>query len=375
MNAAAAGRPRSPLAAPAGAQALAAFVAAAALLWAVTHVPQRGWQPPAEVAVALDGEHYRVAPHELRWIETFSTLHFSEGEDRARDIVATEVDVQLDRIFTGIRSRLPDFIDWYYSLRGEYSRVAMAALSYANLAEPDYVAERAASMLLPDEIWAEGFATLERQAAERLLAHHEQVREDWLADVTRRLSAHRVPAPLPTPQSSADGRVRLDPLIGQIAARERAALETRLSLSTLAAGGAAAGPALWRAVAARTSATAGRAAAARAAGRGAARAGSAAAGGAAVCSPGGPAAVGCALIAGAAAWLGTDWALLRIDEHLHRDDFEAALDAGLAALRQQIEQDLLDGYDALIAAHYGSVKQDISRGFVPAHAGDASAAQ
>jgi hypothetical protein len=82
--------------------------------------------------------------------------------------------------------------------------------------------------------------------------------------------------------------------------------------------------------------------------------------------------VGCALFAGAAVWLATDWALLKVDEQLHRDDLVAALEAGLAALREQIEQDLQRAYDERVASHYGVVAEEIHRSFVPARAeGDA----
>ncbi|MBN1238402.1 MAG: hypothetical protein JXB36_07860 [Gammaproteobacteria bacterium] len=354
------------------AYAAVALLAAGALAWLIPNVPQRSWPPPAATPVVVQGEHYRVPPQELRWLETFSTLHFSEGEAGARAVAAAEIDAQLDRVFDGVSLRLPEFVDWYYSLSGEYSRAAMAALAYANLAEPGYVANRAAATLLPDEVWAEGFSELERRAAERLAAHGTRVRADWIAGVTRRLARHRVPAPLPAPQAAEIRRVRLDAMLEHIAERERDSLGTRLSISTAAAGAVAAGPLLWRA-AARTTAAGGRAVAARAAARGAARAGTAAAGGAAICSPGGPAAVGCAVVAGAAAWLGTDWALLRVDEQLHRDELEAALEASVAALREQIEADLLSAYDSAIADHYGDVREDIDRAFVPATAGAASA--
>jgi hypothetical protein len=150
----------------------------------------------------------------------------------------------------------------------------------------------------------------------------------------------------------------------QRAARERAAFTTRLSLSTVAAAGAAAAGA----AAARSAAAAGRVAA-RAAGSGIARAGSAAAGSAAVCAPSGPGALACALIAGAAVWLGTDWALLTLDEHFNREELLRALEQSLAELRSQVERSLLDSYDELIGTQYDPVQDLIRDGFVPAAAG------
>jgi len=356
---------------PGGVAAVQAFlvlVAGASLLWLVSNVGQRAWQPSPEIPVTLAGEHYRVGPSELRWLETFSALHFTEGEDTAREIVAAEIDAQLERMLDHAHERLPAFADWYYSLSGEYSRMAMAALSYANLADPDYVENRAASMLFPEDVWSEDLERLERETVARLHAHHARLRDGWLAEVSERLSAHRVPAPLPGTDAAVEDTIVLDALTHELAARETAALKTRVSLSTLAAGGAAAAPALWRAAAARRSATAARAAA-RVAGRGAARAGSAAAAGTLICSPGGPAAVACGLLAGAGTWVAADWALLNVDEYLHREELVQALETGLDALGEQMERDLLDAYDAVLAGHYGAVQEDIRRSFVPARAG------
>ncbi|HEY8519422.1 MAG TPA: hypothetical protein VIN61_05035 [Gammaproteobacteria bacterium] len=344
--------------------ALAAAFAAVitgVLLWLVTNVAPRDWPAPPVMPVTVDGEHYRVGPAELEWLESFSELHFTAGEQAAREIVAAEIDARLDAIFADARARVPQFADWYYSLRGEYTRLAMAALSFAHLAEPDYVARHAAAILFPDDAWESGLAALQGAAGAALAAHQERVRSGWLAEVTRRLSDRRVPPPLPG--AATDAPVDLDRLLQDLAARERAAFTTRVSVSTVAAAGAAAaGSAAARA--ARTGRLA-----ARGAGRGAARVGAAAAGGATVCAPSGPGAVACALVAGAAVWLGTDWALLSLDEHFNRDELVAALEGSLEELRAQVALALEESYDRLIAERYGAARREIRKEFVPAEAG------
>src|SRR5690606_3934616 len=132
---------------------------------------------------------------------------------------------------------------------GEYSRIAMAALETVELAEPGYVAERAASMLLPESAWTAHLAALEQDAAARLGAHQEALRDAWHGAVERRLAAARVPAPLEA--ETQRPTVVLDDLLRDIVARETAALDTRLSISTAAAVGTAAAPALARAAAVR----------------------------------------------------------------------------------------------------------------------------
>ena len=339
--------------------------AAASLLWLVMNVAPREWHDP-DADVVLDGVHYRAGPDELRWLESFTAAHFDAGENAARALVAGEVQAALDPLFAASRARLPEFLDWYYSLTGEYSRIAIAALEAADLKDPGYVAQRAAEMLLPEEAWTARLADLERVAAERLGAHYRDVESTWRAEVARRLSARRVPAPLDT--ATWRPTLELDDLIGDIVASEADALGLRLSVSTATAGiGAAAAPALARAVGAR----AGRAAASRAAARGVSRIGAAAASGAAVCAPGGPAAAACALLAGAGAWLATDWALLRVDEAMHRDELERALQLALTNLREELERELVAAFDAAIVAHGDAVQREIGRTFVPAEAGRA----
>jgi hypothetical protein len=129
------------------------------------------------------GDQYRLEPRDLEWLKSFSTLHFAAGEQTARELVAAEIDARLDAIFTAASAQLPEFADWYYSLRGEYTRLAMAALSYADLAEPDYVAKQAAAMLFPEQAWDTGLRELQGSAA-ATPRPPEHLRAGWLAGDT-----------------------------------------------------------------------------------------------------------------------------------------------------------------------------------------------
>jgi hypothetical protein len=65
--------------------------------------------------------------------------------------------------------------------------------------------------------------------------------------------------------------------------------------------------------------------------------------------------------------------LLSIDERLHREELLQDLDAGLTDVRRDIEHELLDAYDALVAGRYDAVEDGIHKSFVPARAGGAAA--
>jgi hypothetical protein len=348
---------------------LAAATLVSGLSWSFHEHTQQRWTGTVELPVVLAGEHYRISPTQLRWLEEFSALHFSAGEHEARVLVGAEVDARLAQLFDGVTVRLDAFADWYYSPRGEYSRLGMAMLSAVNLSDGEYVAARAAATLFPEGLWDDALTTLDGAAMERLQAHGAAVHATWLQALTERLAAHRVPAPVAIAHDEPDATVQLDRLLQRTWAREQSAFEARVAVSSVAAGGVAAGPAVWRAANARRAAAGGRAALARGAGRGAARAGSAAMGGAAACAPTGPLAVGCALAAGAVAWIATDWALLKLDEALNRDALVTAFETSLGELEAAMRADLMAAYDALIAAHYDAMQQDIRRGFVPAAAG------
>lgn len=349
--------------------ALLWLAAAAALLTLVAGQPQRSWSPSPQAEVVLAGEHYRLDAAQFEWLQAFSRLHFSEGRHAARSLLEAELADGLDEVFAAVRVRLPEFADWYYSLGGEYSRLGMAALAQLDLADGNFIADKAATILFPTQEWEAALAGLDRRMLAMLEAHRHKVRADWVAQLVDRLASHRVPAPLEVAGRSE--RLEPLPLEGLIARRldeEQQAFGTRIRLSSVA-GGAVAGAVLWRQAAARAATATGRAVVVRGAGRTVARTGVATTGGLAVCAAAGPAAAGCALLAGAVAWVATDLALLRVDELRKRDELLAALDAGLGQLRAQMQNDVLAAYDAVSEEQQAWAATAIDREFRPAQAG------
>jgi hypothetical protein len=344
------------------------IVAVSVLLQQVTEQSQRSWNDQ-QLAVTLGDAHYRLSAPQLEWLQEFSALYFNEQGEQARELLESEVNRQLAEVFANASARLPEFADWYYSLSGEYNRISMAVLSRLSLADGSYLAERAASMLFPAGIWNNEMMQAQQQLADVMLANQQQVRAIWLSEISARLARYQVPAPLSADLDAEQTEVlALDTLLAHMQAEEqRAALDLRMSLSAMAAMGVA-GQTLWRAASLRTAAVAGRAGAARVAARGASRVGSAALSGGAVCTPAGVLALGCAVAAGAAAWVASDWLLLQLDEALNREELLTAMQAGLNELQLLTEQELLNSYDGLVAAWYDSIAADISTDFVPVQA-------
>lgn len=339
---------------------LGLVAAAVLLLWQINVQTPRLWESQSAQTVQVDTQYYALSSAQLSWLQTFTAEYFASAEQASREQVHGQISVHLDSSFARVEERLPLFADWYYSLRGEYSRLAMAALSATSLADGDYVAQRAAQLLFPEQIWESGLRALEASSNASLLDSHRNARSEWLQQVQNQLSAQRVPAPISHLPMQLPV-LNLNGLNQKLSALEQiSALDSRIALSSLGAAGLA-GPALWRAVAARNALASSRVLASTGA-RGGARLASAA-GGAVICAPGGPLAIACAAGAGIATWLAADWLLLQVDEAINREELIATMNVGLKDLREGLEQELLTAYDARLAALQSASQEQILEGF------------
>ena len=322
------------------------------------------WQSSCQtqdVVVRVGDAHYQISASQADTLALLSALRFSEGEEQAREIVNAHLEQGLAQLFADLARRLPAFADWYYSLGGEYSRLSMLVLEKVSLADEGYVARKAEELIFDAADFSGRLDILRYQADARLLRQAHVTRDTWLTEMLALLEQDRMPvAPLPQSQPLA-----LDELLDQLTGYGSPEFVARLSVSSAAAVGVAVGPMIWRAASRRATAASGRAVAARGAGRGAARAGTAAAGGATLCAPSGPGALACALVAGAAGWLATDWALLRLDEALNRDELLAALQQSLDEMEDEMTRSLMAAYDRVLTEQYGSMQTDIQRTFRP----------
>ncbi len=336
------------------------IISALALLWQFNVQSPRTWLVPTAPTVQIQDQYYSLSPAQMSWLRSFTQEHFNAAELASRETVHEQIAVHLDSSFARVNERLPLFADWYYSLSGEYSRVAMAILSATSLSDGDFLARRAATLLFPEQIWEEGLSALESASNASLLSAHRRASTAWLYQVRSQLGEQRIPPPIAELQQSMPV-LNLNALSRKLSELAQiSALDNRIAMSSLGAAGLA-GPALWRAVAARNAvassrmvATAGTRAGARL---------SSAAGGAALCAPGGPLAIACAAGAGVATWVATDWLLLQVDEAVNREALMAALQASLADLRDGLEQELVLAYDARLAALQASTQEQITQGF------------
>lgn len=341
---------------------LGALLVCAALLlwWQFWQQMPRTWMQNPVRTVALDGSYYALGPEQLDWLSHFTAAHFAEEGSLARGQVEAQIQAHLNSSFARVRERLPLFADWYYSVPGEYSRLAMAALSAANLADGDFLARRAAEVLFPDPVWRDSLNRLEQDTNALLLYERTASRARWLTRIETLLEAQQVPPPIASlPVESVP--LPLDDMLSHLGTLDASVLmDQRVAISSAAAAGLA-GSALWRVAAARNALGSARIVAAGTA-RGGSRVGSLAAG-AAACAPGGPLAVACAVGVGVATWVSTDWLLLQADEALNRQDLLNRLESGLQELQTGLQGELMAAYDARIDAMQQASSQQIEESF------------
>ncbi|HSO79181.1 MAG TPA: hypothetical protein VLQ88_03260, partial [Chromatiaceae bacterium] len=297
----------------------------------------------------------------------------SDDLHRAR-VQATEsadrrIDAELDALFARIAPGVDAYLDWYFTVIGEYER--LAALATGGFV--DLMGQQLEQHLFVDT----GFAG-------QLEALDDAIRQDSaraLADAGGRLEqlAGARSADHPCGLSGLDleafsTAALFTPALGDL---DRDAVRA----ATAAGGGAAAGALAAKtlakqtgaAVAAKLAVKKGFQTAAGLAGKVAAKKGGSillsAAGGAALCSPSGPAAVVCGIVAGTLTWLAVDKAMIEIDEARLREQMRAEILQALEEQRPALALALKASQGAAIDAAAGQIQSQVQRVFVPARDG------
>lgn len=322
-----------------------------------------------------------------------------ERVEETRKGLAASVDAGLGPIFAAAEGQIPAFADWYFSLTGEYTRLAAAA--FGDLA--DLLAERLDELVFGPAGTEQALDALtERLGAEAVSGVQDGARE--VQGLLQRLArSQALPAEaLAVTADWAPGERLGTELLPFAAispediARHGAAASAGVAAG-VAVGGKLGGAAVAKAatsLAAKPSAGAAAALLAKLGVKSAAKAGGAlgaagsgAALGAVICTgtvAGAPLSPACALIGGAvsgvAAWLLVDKAVVEADEYLHRETFEAALREALAEQRAALTDELTGRYAEGAAAVLRALRSDLEtelaprttappRDFVPARSG------
>ncbi|OOG25719.1 hypothetical protein B1C78_05975 [Thioalkalivibrio denitrificans] len=295
----------------------------AGLLWTLTADDPWDWVLPERVGVAIGEEVYLVPERQLARLSATRPEWLTDAESRALDRMEAAVHDELDGLFVGVHDRVPGFVDWYYSVPGATLRLVAAMPNPFWRNRTEFITTAIGSRLFPEDTWETDLEAVDRALGEAYRRELAALEAQWLAWLARELASYRQDHPLSPDRETVDFNRRLQAHLAQLPHNDHIGIQ--------AAAGLGGGALLARAAIGRVNA---RAASARAATRLSSR-GTAGAS-AAACGLTGPLAVGCGVLVFSGVILGTEWALLRMDEALHRDELEAALHRSVDALHESM---------------------------------------
>ena len=261
---------------------------------------------------------------------------------------------RLDAIFSEAEPGVDRYLDWYFSVLGEYQRLG-------KLVQGELDQMMAAA--LERHLFGEGMF------GERLAS---------VGDASLREAASEISAAATRMGATVVTRVRADPCrLGDVNLAPIAGMPRDVvRVSSSAAGGALGAIAVRTLAKEAVAATAARAASRQAYSTGskllgrtvAKRGGTLALSGSAagLCAPGGLLALVCGAGVFVASWLGLDKAFIAIDEYRFRDAMRAEILASMKETRQSVEASLQERQAQAVRQMQGAVQADVEKIFVPA---------
>jgi hypothetical protein len=300
-------------------------------------------------------------PDQTAMKELGQTLDSGIATARADSTHAAEaqVDASLDQLFIDVEQGVDQYLDWYFTVIGEYER--LAAVATGDLGQ-----------LMANELEAHLFTNT--GFGDRLAGANQAIvstSEEQMSTLYQRLghqakiSIEAQPCGLGELDLSAFGDLERDQVRAATAAGGGAVIA--VTSSKLLAKKAAA------AVVGKVAAKKSFSTAAALLGKASMKKGGtillSAAGGAAVCAPGGPLAAVCGVVAGAVAWFTFDKVFIEIDEALFRDEMRSDIIAVLNGQKTELATTLKAQHRAGIDAMAQDIQRRTQRLFVPARDG------
>jgi hypothetical protein len=281
--------------------------------------------------------------------------------ESARIDASSQADRQVDSavaaLFADAERNVDAYLDWYFSLIGEYQRLGAAITGDFAKSMQDELDRRILGELGVEPMLGDAM----RSIAAESIARFDALAADVAGDLQQSLRIEPcLPEVIDTVALRGFERDRF-----RVAVAASGGIVAAIGVSAFAARAASA-------MAARLATRQGYRAAAGAAGKVASRRAGAvtlAAAAATACAPGGPLAALCALVAGAASWIAIDYTLVSIDELRFRGEMRAEILDAVRAAEQQLAADLKAQQQALIERLAASAAESIDRVFVPARQG------
>lgn len=242
----------------------------------------------------------------------------SNAAGKAQEIVAVDIGLILDKAYEPAYAAITDYADFHYSLRGEY--IELSAFATGALGEQlnarllDGLEQRLSKAVqLIDQQYADTYRDiLQADIASLIPPEHA---DQPLGDTTQALLRDAQTRVVASPLASATSGLVVGRSLTLAFSAAGKKLATQLAAKTAAKSAAKGGAALTGAGAS-----------------------------ALACAWSGPFAVACGVIGGAVTWVLVDSTVIRIDEYLNREEFEAQLRAMLdkdKAARQLVLEQML----------------------------------
>ena len=272
--------------------------------------PQNDPQPPDRPSAEVYRNRAGPAPIPADELEGRAERQWRQFAERMRREPLPETDhaieERIDTAFAPVYERIPAFLDWHYSIVGQYTELGHAALGaleeaiesrlFAELQERIGTATDTVGRVMQEEMRTEIENWLRRESQTvppGLTTTYERMLEVTVADTVERFTVSAFPSAVAAVGAGAGGTVAVALLAKALAKKMMATIGLKTAGKTV--GG------IWGRL-------------------------GGAAGGAAIGSVLGPFGVVIGGVAGgAAAWLAVDGVVVNIDERLHREDLEREL--------------------------------------------------
>lgn len=281
--------------------------------------------------------------------------------------IASRVERELDLLFATVESAVDDYLDWYFTVMGEYERLfALATDDFGQ-----FMDQKLEAHLFEATDFHRRLGIIDTDLREDSLKELANVSQAVHDDLEARIRDN--PCAQATLHIEYLGRLERDVwrasaagITGTTVGAVTAALISKKLVATIVAK-----------VAAKKSVQAAAAMLAKfAAKKGVsvlAAGGAGAVTGTALCAPFGPAAPACGLVGGIAAgvgtWLAVDKAAIEIDEAVSRDAMRADILSVLAEEKAALKAELIARYSALIAAGFADIQTTTDGVFIPVRDG------
>jgi len=298
-------------------------------------------------------------PQAMVALEQGLLTEVGNAREQSRQQASEQVDVSLDDLFGDVEQGVDRYLDWYFTIIGEYQRLAAVATGDLGKMMGDQLEEH----LFADNDFSGRLSAIDQRigdaSRQRMVALREQLGERSSGDQQAN------PCALGGLDLSAFGDLQRDGVRASVAAGggTLAAVTTSKLLAKKTAAAVVGKVAVKKSFATATALI----------GKMAAKKGGSvllsAAGGAALCAPGGPLAAVCGVAAGVAAWLAFDKVFLEIDEALFRDEMRADILAVLGEQRLELAAAMKQQQHAAIDAMASELQQATDGLFIPARDG------